>query len=336
MTTAAQKPVATEGGGTAGNRTEGGKQPPRILRGLPWLVWRQHRTAFVACLLLTAAGCVNMLWQRHSTLGWLERARAHGAVDLVQASGQAYGEAFQNATWLMSLVPVVAGVLLGAPLIAGDRERGTVQLVTTQSVTRGRWLAVKLGAAVLITVVCSAALSAAFTAWWEPAHDLFNAGDWLATDVFAATGPVPVAVALLHLAVGVACGLLVRRTLMAMGITFGFAFVWNLVLSGEVPLGAKPRVLVNPVEEGQPALPEGAVRHDNWTVDAQGGLHGFGECFNERTPADCRARGIVGERLEYFGYDQMPGMQWTYAALVLTAAVALLALTLWWGRRRPL
>ncbi|CAM5342921.1 ABC transporter permease [Streptomyces abikoensis] len=316
---------------------QAGKQPPRILRGLPWLVWRQHRAAFVACLLLTAAGCVHMLWQRHSTLGWLDRARPNSAVDLVEAFGQTYGEAFRNASWLMSLLPVIAAVLLGAPLIAGDRERGTVQLVTTQSVTRGRWLAVKLGMAVLVTAVCAAALSAVFTSWWEPAHDLVNAGAWDSDDVFFSTGPVPVAHALLYLAVGVATGLFVRRTLPAMGLTLGFAFAWTIVLSGFVPRGfAKPRVLDNPVEQGQPALPEGAVRHDNWTVDAHGGLHGFGTCFNERTPAECRAKGIVAERLEYFGYDQMPGMQWTYAALVLAAALAILALTLWWGRRRPL
>ncbi|MGW2599765.1 ABC transporter permease [Streptomyces klenkii] len=326
MSTAVREPLAAQTG----------KQPPRILRGVPWLVWRQHRTAFVACLLLTAAGCVHMLWQRHVTLGWLGPARTHGPLKLVEASGQPYAEAFRNGTWLMSLVPVVAGVLLGAPLISGDRERGTVQLVTTQSVTRGRWLAVKLGTAALIAVVCAAALSAAFTSWWEPAHDLFNAGDWSAGDIFDNTGPVPVALALLHFAVGAALGMLLRRTVPAMVLTFGFSFAWE-VLAGPLRRAfTEPRVLVNPVEEGQPGLPAGAVRFDNWTVDAHGGLHGFGECFNARTPAECRAKGIVAERLEYFGYDQMPGMQWTYAALVLAAALAILALTLWWGRRRPL
>ncbi|GGX65111.1 ABC transporter permease subunit [Streptomyces hiroshimensis] len=332
MSTVAQTSVAAKGGDG-----EEGKKPPRILRGLPWLVWRQHRVAYVACLLLTAAGCVQMLWQRGSTNDFLDRARTTAGVELYDVFQQTYAEPFQNATWMMSMVPVVAGVFLGAPLIAGDREHGTVQLVTTQSVTRGRWLAVKLGMAVLITIVCSAALSAAFTSWWEPAHELVNAGDWNADNIFGNTGPVPVALALLHLAVGAALGLFVRRTLTVMGLALGFSFVWDIVLSGWFRAGfPEPRVLVNPVEQGQPKLPEGAVRHDNWTVDAHGGLHGFGTCFNERTPADCRAKGIVAERLEYFGYDQMPGMQWTYAALVLAAAVALLALTLWWGRRRPL
>ncbi|MEU1815632.1 ABC transporter permease subunit [Streptomyces roseifaciens] len=332
MSTAEQARAAAKSGDA-----EEGKEPPRILRGLPWLVWRQHRVAFVTCLLLTAAGCVHMLWQRGTMTGFLDRARATATVELTEVFDQKYGEPFQNATWLMSMVPVVAGVFLGAPLIAGDRERGTVQLVTTQSVTRGRWLAVKLGMAVLVTVVCSAALSAAFTSWWEPAHDLVNAGEWSGDNVFDNTGPVPVALALLHLAVGAALGLVVRRTLVAMGLTLGFSFAWGILMYGPFRVGfAQPRVLVNPVEEGQPQLPAGAVRHDNWTVDAQGGLHGFGACFNERTPADCRAKGIVAERLEYFGYDQMPGMQWTYAGLVLAAAVALLALTLWWGRRRPL
>ncbi|MBT2383967.1 ABC transporter permease subunit [Streptomyces sp. ISL-11] len=324
---------------SAGRAGEAGKQPPRVLRGLAWLVWRQHRTAFVACLLLTAAASVNMLWQRASMNDWLRRHEVATPVprDLLMEMQDAYGAAFQDGSWILSMVPIVAGVFLGAPLISGDRERGTVKLVTTQSVTRGRWLATKLGMAALVTVVCSALLSAVFTWWWEPAHEVVNVGEWSGGTIFDHTGPMPVAMALLHLAVGVAAGVLVRRTLPAMVLTFGFAFAMTEVWDRVRLLPFTPRVITNPVELGQPHVPRAAVAYDNWTVDANGGFHGFGTCFNERTGAACRAnKGIVAERLEYFGYDQMSAMQWTCAAILLAVTAAITGLTLWWARRRPL
>ncbi|MBB5120904.1 hypothetical protein AF335_05910 [Streptomyces eurocidicus] len=316
---------------------EAGKRPPRVMRGMAWLVWRQHRTAFVACLLLAAASCVNMLWQRGATRDLLARGADGTAVDLLQLFQGSQNSAFQSATWTLSMAPVVAGVFLGAPLISGDRERGTVKLVTTQSMTRGRWILTKLGLAALVTLVCSVALSAVFTWWWEPAHRYVNSGQWDAASVFDNTGPMLPAMALLHFAVGAALGMFVRRTVTAMVLTFGFAYAADILWDTVRHRLGTARVLTSPVEAGPPPLPEGAVRHDEWTVDAHGGLHGFGTCFNERTPEGCRANeGIVAHRLEYFGYDQMNAMQWTGAAILLALAAAILTLTVWWARRRPL
>ena len=42
---------------------------------------------------------------------------------------------------------MVVGVFWGAPMIARELEAGTSRLVWTQSVTRTRWLATKLGVA---------------------------------------------------------------------------------------------------------------------------------------------------------------------------------------------
>ncbi len=321
------------------SKNEAGKQPPRVLRGMAWLVWRQHRTAFLACLALAAAACVNMLWERASTMDYLAGGRA-GMPDgdfRMAFQGTPYASAFQDGAWVMSMLPVVVGVFLGAPLIAGDLERGTLKLVTTQSMTRRRWLGTKTGMAVLVTLVCSVALSAVFTWWWDGVHAV-TFGDWTGSSDFDTTGPMPVAWSLLYLAVGIAFGVFVRRVLPAMVLTLGLFFAMGMVVWDRIRLlPFTPRVITNPVEQGQPPVPEGGARFDNWTVDAHGGLHGFGACFNERTPAACRAnKGIVAERLEYFGHDQMGAMQWTWAAILLAAALAVAGLTLWWVRRRPL
>ena len=45
----------------------------------------------------------------------------------------------------MLALPALIGLFWGAPLIARELEAGTHRLVWNQSVTRGRWLAVKLG-----------------------------------------------------------------------------------------------------------------------------------------------------------------------------------------------
>ncbi|MGW1073756.1 ABC transporter permease [Streptomyces sp. NPDC002537] len=323
---------------TTATKSETGKRPPRVLRGMGWLVWRQHRTALLACLLLTAAATVNMLWQRAATMDFVEQARAAAtAVDPREAfQGTSYSSALQDGASTMAWLPALLGAFLGAPLITGDLERGTFKLVTTQSMTRRHWLTVKIGTAALVAVLCSTVLSAVYTSWWRPVRDI-TSSEWTQSSVYDTTGPVPVAMTLLYLAGGIACGVAVRRVLPAVVATFGFFFVVQMVWDRVRLWPFTPRVLTNPVEQGQPKVPAGGARFDNWTVDAHGGLHGFGTCFNERSAAACRAdKGIVAERLEYFGYDQMNAMQWVSAAILLAAAVAIAGLTLWWVRRRPL
>ena len=45
------------------------------------------------------------------------------------------------------LTPALIGIFWGAPLISRELETGTFRLAWTQSVSRTRWLAVKLGLA---------------------------------------------------------------------------------------------------------------------------------------------------------------------------------------------
>ena len=48
-------------------------------------------------------------------------------------------------TSVVLVLPALIGIFWGAPLIARELEAGTHRLVWNQSVTRTRWLAVKLG-----------------------------------------------------------------------------------------------------------------------------------------------------------------------------------------------
>jgi len=117
--------------------------------------------------------------------------------------------------WLGVLVivfPALAGMFWGAPLVARELETGTFRLAWTQSVTRTRWLAVKLALMGLASMCCAGAVSFIVT-WW--AAPLDKAGmDQFAS--FDERGIVPAGYAVFAFMLGVTAGVLARRVLTAM------------------------------------------------------------------------------------------------------------------------
>ncbi|UNO41550.1 ABC transporter permease subunit [Streptomyces sp. MST-110588] len=312
-----------------------------ILHGMTWLVWRRHRTAFWIGIACAVVGCAVFAYHR---AGVMELADSPGTKttgqayeDLAQRFQNQYRWLFDNTRSFLGYLPAVAAIFLGAPLIAAEQEHGTVKLVTTQSASRGRWIAVKLSLPLLMVLLCTTALSAAFTWLWEPAHELVDGGDWLHTGIFDATGPVPVASALFLTVCAVAIGMFVRRVRPGMAITFVFTVAFGMLWDRVVPRLATPRVLTYPFSGDFPPMPADSVQVDNWVGTADGRLYGFGTCVGDAHPDACRAqKGIVNNVVEYFSYDQMGGMQWRAAGILLALTVAVAALIVWWARRRPL
>jgi hypothetical protein len=121
-------------------------------------------------------------------------------------------------TWLGALVvagPGILGIFWGAPLVARELEVGTFRLAWTQSVTRTRWLVVKLGLVGLATMAAAGLLSLIVTWWASPldrAHmEMFG--------TFDERDLVPVGFALFAFVLGVIAGLIIRRVLPAMAAT---------------------------------------------------------------------------------------------------------------------
>jgi ABC-type transport system involved in multi-copper enzyme maturation permease subunit len=75
---------------------------------------------------------------------------------------------------LIFAIPTLIGTFWGAPLIARELESGTFRVAWTHSVTRTRWLAVKLGVVGLSSIAVVGLLSLMVT-WWHHAIDLVNA-----------------------------------------------------------------------------------------------------------------------------------------------------------------
>jgi hypothetical protein len=202
-----------------------------------WLTWRQARTQFLVIFGVAAAMAVVM-----AATG--PHIASAASSDPTQFLRRYTPDSVERQLYLLGLVmyavPAVIGVFWGAPLIAREVEAGTHRLVWGQSITRRRWLALKLALTGLAAVAASGLISLAVT-WWAGPIDkaighghgsgLFNAPR-LDPVVFAARGVVPVAYTVFALAVGVVVGLLIRRTVPAMAITLaGVVIVQVLVPS---------------------------------------------------------------------------------------------------------
>ncbi|MET9699789.1 ABC transporter permease [Streptomyces sp. NPDC006529] len=306
---------------------------PGRLRGLAWLVARQHRTVLIAVVALTVLGAAWTVYQRGAMLDVLHAAGWPGALKDSEVSNRV-GNDFNSYGAYLTQLPVLLGVFLGAPLIAADREAGTAGLVTTQSVTRGQWLRWKLLFALVLAVVSTGTLSALHTWWWHSIAP-FGAGDWLQGSVFGATGPVLVATTLFTTALGIAIGVVVRRTVAAMALTYFAAAAVTFALQEFRFQLATPHRITYPFGGDYPVL-DRAVQTDQWVGTASGKLYGFGTCVHDAAPDACRAKlGIVNSVWEYFSYDQMAVMQWTEAGIYLVLAAAATGLALWWNRRFP-
>ena len=122
--------------------------------------------------------------------------------------------------FVVLFVPALAGVFLGAPLVARELETGTHRLAWTQSISRSRWLAVK-AAVVGLAGMAVAGLATLSVTWWAHPLDRVRMDQY---GFFDQRGVVPVAYAAFAVALGITCGMLLRRTVPAMAATLA-AFV---------------------------------------------------------------------------------------------------------------
>lgn len=151
--------------------------------------------------------------------GYLFRLGAdiRAARDTSQLPSQ-YGQTMLFLAAGLGLVPALVGAFWGAPLVARELEAGTHRLVWNQSVTRRRWLAVKLMVLGLASVAVAGALSALLTWAAGPVDQV--AGDRFSAILFGARGVAPIGYAAFGFVFGAVTGLLVRRTLPAMALVF--------------------------------------------------------------------------------------------------------------------
>jgi hypothetical protein len=202
-----------------------------------WLTWRQFRAqAFTAVCALAAVALVYTLTRPqlahlYNTSGI---ATCHAPSDCSALTTKFLTAVQSDSIYpaltviggaLLYLAPAIIGAFWGAPLVTRELETGTFRLTWSQSVTRTRWLAVKLGLIGLAAMATTGVLSLILTWWSSPIDQVGGfplAGGQLGRFsplLFGVRNIAPLGYAAFAFALGVAIGMLARRTLPAIAIT---------------------------------------------------------------------------------------------------------------------
>jgi hypothetical protein len=171
--------------------------------------------------LLVALGVLRAITGPHLVNrndAYLKLCKADGTCATSQDPVQNVDAQLQNILNAIALIlPALIGIFWGAPLIARELETGTHRLAWTQSITRLRWVMVKLGVVGLMSIA-TAGLYSLMVTWWSSPIDFANQNRF-ATGLFAERGIVPMGYAAFGFALGVLLGVLIRRSVPAMAAT---------------------------------------------------------------------------------------------------------------------
>lgn len=193
---------------------------------MTWVAWRQFRLQALAGFALLAALALLMLI---TGLHLRDVYDANGLASCKQGrcpGAEHFASTYKVLRVLLGIgllaAPALIGIFWGAPLIARELESGSFRLAWSQSVTRRRWLAVKVLMVGGASIVVCELYSLMFTWWAHPVDHLelnrFDPG------VFDERGIVAIGYAAFAFALGLLAGALTRRTLLAMAITL-LAFI---------------------------------------------------------------------------------------------------------------
>ena len=198
---------------------------------MTWLVWRQYRAqAAITSVLLAAAAAVILAGGFQIASHWHSiLVTCSGNSACLQQHVPLVNGVVSDLPYVSLIVPVVLGMLWGAPLVAHEFETRTSDFAWTQSVTRTRWLTVKAGWLLLAAAACGAAI-AALTTWWSGPVNALQA-DAFVPGQFDTQGIVPIGYAVFAMALGIAAGTVARRTLPAIAVVLGGFIGLRLVIS---------------------------------------------------------------------------------------------------------
>ncbi|MGH3601579.1 MAG: hypothetical protein ACRDQH_15110 [Pseudonocardiaceae bacterium] len=243
-----------------------------------WLTWRQHRVQTLLGVGVLALLAAFLLVSERQMSGYLHSSGLsaclgrHGSCDtLSQLFENRYGTLLNTVAYL-NLLPLLAGLFWGAPLIARELEDGTDLLAFTQTVSRRRWLCVKLGFFLALALAAAAVFSLLFGWWFHPFAQLaFHGGQSrIQPNIFDVQGLVPVGYTLFAFALGAAAGALITRTLPAMAVTIaGFAAARFGIQAVRGHLLA-PRQAVHSLVNAAGGYSLGSPQVDprNWVIDS--------------------------------------------------------------------
>jgi hypothetical protein len=323
---------------------------------MTWLVWRQHRKQLlfgVAALGVLAAfflatglpmreqfeqlGLADCLPQtiEATTVANLFGDVGTDAGDVrtedsstaaVTVCAQAAREFFSGHQYvfdtglLLLILPMLAGMFWGAPLVARELEHGTHRLVWTQSTSRLRWAATKVGLVATAVLLMTAVYAALLTWWITPV--IQTSGQRFDYMIFDMHGIVVFGYVVFALALGIFAGAVTKRLLPAMAMTVvGFLGARIVVM-----LVARPNYLATETERFSTGV-QSEVRwnelHGDWIVSRPSGrtgcAAGASACFDTVTVHPAR---------HFWAFQAIE------VSIFVALAVGLLIASIYWVRRR--
>jgi len=191
---------------------------------MAWVTWRQHGSqalgAFGLLVALVVAAVVTHLPIAsafdHDSLSACLPPTGRTGCDIIVPHFEGQFAGLVTATRFLAVLPLLAGLFVGAPLIARELEFGTYRFAWTQGVSRRGWLLSKTALLAAGTVIAAGAASL-MVMWWRSPFDTLEGR--ISPSGFDIEGVVVPAYALFALALGVLAGLVFRRTVAAMTAT---------------------------------------------------------------------------------------------------------------------
>ncbi len=263
---------------------------------------------------------------------------------------------------LILVAPAIIGIFWGAPLIARELETRTFTLAWNQSITRTRWLVVKLALTGLAAMAVTEALSLMYAWWAHPigkaidlggSTSLFSGGRFSSL-IFASAGITPLGYAAFAFTLGTAAGALIRRTVPAMAVTLAIFAAAQIAM----PLGVRPHLIppdrtiatiesvdldfgsltatVVPGRPGAWILSSGAINAagqpvSNLPAACQAAFSGT----KPASPGPCMESRGIREAITYEPASRYWPLQWIETGIFLALALALAGFCFWrLGRRR--
>ena len=312
-----------------------------------WLTWRQQRTetlialvmlVLVAALIVPTGLQMASVYDSQGIAACLTDPSDECRQTLDSFTSR-WDTLLSFVGWL-SLVPVLLGALIAAPLVL-EFERGTFRLAWTQSVTRDRWLAIRVGLVVAASLATGLFFTLLMTWWRDPLDDIngrFSEG-------FDFEGVVPISYTLFASALVLALGVSLRRAAASIGLAFVLFFALRIGIGNWARPNYQGRIDASWTDGPGPDLAGAWVfrQGGEFRVADRGPppdpavVEGCldGPATKTFDPVCLADHGIeVLEHATYHPASRFWLFQTVEASIFVAMTLALLAFSVWWIRKR--